>query len=586
MFDLLIVLLERVGVIVTVAFIMTRFGFFRRLINRLDITRFQQFSVMVMFGFFGIIGTYTGFIVSPDSLGYSGWSGTLAQTEAIANSRVIGIVVAGLLGGVRIGFGAGLIAGVHRYFLGGFTALSCALSAIVSGLISGIVHRKMEGERRMKLSTAVWTAMLAETVQMMIILLLSKPFPEALHLVEAIGIPMIVANGIGSGLFILIIQTVNDEEERIGALAAKKSLRLAELTTQYLRNGLTPESAQATCEILYKRVDALAIAITDHEKILGHVGIADDHHHTDVLIQTEATRTVLNEGLLAISGEDEIQCREKNCPLRAAIIAPLKRKDETIGTLKFYFRTKKEISHVTVEMMKGLSSLLSQQLELAEGERLHSLAQEMEIKALQTQMSPHFLFNALNTIGSLIRIEPDKARKLVTSLARYIRQNLASSNDTWTTLEEELAQVRSYLEIEEARFVDKLKVFYDIDKDTLGYPIPPLTLQPIVENAIQHGIKEMDKDSEIKIKAKISGGQARVTVEDNGAGIAKIRQQQLCKETLPSEKGLGLAIYNVNRRLIMLMGKQSALQISSELGRGTAVSFVLVREKRWEAVNG
>ncbi|WP_371753614.1 LytS/YhcK type 5TM receptor domain-containing protein [Ferviditalea candida] len=586
MFNLLIFLLERVGVIVTVAFVMTRFPYFRRMINRLDITRTQRLSVMIMFGLFGIIGTYTGFTVSTESPEFSTVSGVLAESEAIANSRVIGIIIAGLLGGVRLGMGAGLIAGFHRYLLGGFTALSCALSAVISGLIAGLVHRRIkDDDRRMRVSTAIFTAMLGETVQMIIILLLSRPFDQAFLLVQAIGVPMIVANGIGSGLFILIIRTVMDEEEKTGALASKKSLRLAELTIQHLRKGLSFESAQATCEILYREVNARAVAITDQQNILAHVGAAGDHHHSGVPIQTEATRRVLKTGALFIAGEEEILCREAGCPLKAVIIAPLKRRDETIGTLKFYFRSKKEISHVMIELMRGLSSLLSQQLEIAEAERLHSLAKEMEIKALQSQMSPHFLFNALNTIGSLIRIDPGKARKLVNSLGRFIRQNINGSESAWTTLGAELEQVKSYLEIEEARFVDKLKVCYEIDEQAFGYPIPPLTLQPIVENAIRHGLRGMDKNCRIRISAILEGDQVHVTIEDNGSGIAEERSKLLGKKLLPSEQGLGMALYNVNRRLIMQAGTQSALQITSAVNKGTAVGFVLTRSKR-EAENG
>lgn len=586
MFELMIVLLERVGVIASVAFVMTRFPYFRRLINRLDITRSQQLSIMLMFGLFGIIGTYTGFTVNMISHEFSSWSGTLTESEAIANSRVIGVIVAGLLGGIRIGVGAGLIAGLHRYFLGGFTAVSCALSAIVSGLIAGLIYREMKDERRLKLSTAVLAGMFGEFVQMIIILILSKPHADALLLVQTIGIPMIVANGIGSGLFILIIQTVMNEEEKAGAIASKKSLRLAELTIQYLRKGLSVESAQATCEILYKKVDALAVSITDHEKILAHIGAATDHHYANVGSLTKATQSVLEDGMLSIVGKSEIHCKEPSCPLGAAIIAPLKRQDKTIGTLKFYFHDKKEISNVVIELMKGLSSLLSQQLEIAEAERMHSLAQEIEIKALQAQMSPHFLFNAMNTIGSLIRIEPVKARKLLNSLAKYIRQNLAGTNETWSTLEAELEQVKSYLEIEEARFVDKLKVSYDIDQAALDYPIPPLTLQPIVENAIRHGIRDMREGSEIKIVTKLEDKHVIVSVEDNGAGISEERQKQLCKELLPSEKGLGMALYNVNRRLIMLLGNQSSLQITSGLNLGTKVRFILFCENRWETAHG
>ena len=151
----------------------------------------------------------------------------------------------------------------------------------------------------------------------------------------------------------------------------------------------------------------------------------------------------------------------------AVIIAPLKYRGKTIGTLKFYFRTEKEITPVIIEMISGLSSLLSNQLEISEADKAYQLAKEAEIKALQAQISPHFLFNTLNTILSLIRIDPAKARKLLVSLSHFLRQNLSATTQSMTTLEQELKHVKAYLAIEEARFVDKLNVIYEIDDDAL-----------------------------------------------------------------------------------------------------------------------
>lgn len=230
------------------------------------------------------------------------------QTEAIANSRVIGIVMAGLLGGYKVGIGAGLIAGIHRMSLGGFTAFSCGFSAIVAGLLAGFIRSKYKG-KRISVRVALLTGALAEAIQMGIILIGSQPFERALSLVESIGLPMILANGVGSALFFLIILAVINEEEKVGAVQAQKALSLAENTLAHLRTGLSPNSAEETCKIIYKKVNASAVAITDKEQILAHVGIGNDHHRPLSPIQTYSTKQVLELGNLLVAGKKTFSVR-------------------------------------------------------------------------------------------------------------------------------------------------------------------------------------------------------------------------------------------------------------------------------------
>ncbi|MBD1381351.1 sensor histidine kinase [Metabacillus arenae] len=575
MIELLITMIERLGIIVTVAFVMTRFSFIKQLMRRDDISNRQQLFAIVFFGFFGVIGTYTGLTFNTESLEFNRWSYEVAQDEAIANSRVIGIIIAGLLGGYKVGIGAGIIAGAHRYFMGGFTALACAVSAVVAGIISSLFHKKQPG---FKLSTALIVGSLAEAIQMLIILLVAKPFNMALTLVEGIGMPMIIANGLGSALFLLIIRNVINEEEKIGALQAQKALRLAEKTLAYMRKGLNADSAKTVCEILIREVQASAISITDEKRILAHVGQGNDHHQANLPIQTNATKKVLHAGKMLIVEKKEIECLKTNCPLGAAVISPLKKRNKTVGTLKFYFRQQKDISHIDIELITGLSSLLSHQLEISEADHAHQLAKEAEIKALQAQISPHFLFNSLNIIVSLIRTNPVHARKLLIQLSKFIRQNLTGTTKNWASLKEEMDHVQAYLSIEQARFVGKLKVQYEIDQAALSYHLPPLTLQPIVENAIKHGIKHMDTNWLIIISVHICAGGITIKVQDNGKGIEKNKLEQLGNEIMPSKNGTGIGLYNVNRRLVMMFGKESALQFISSENKGTTVSFHLPKK--------
>ncbi|MDQ0861815.1 sensor histidine kinase [Bacillus sp. V2I10] len=572
MFELLITMLERLSIIVTIAFILTRFRFFRSMIYQDQLNRSQQYTAILFFGFFGIIGTYSGLSLSTETLEFNRWASGLASDEAIANSRVIGVVLAGLLGGYKVGIGAGLIAGIHRFTLGGFTALSCGLASIIAGILAGAFFKK---NTHVKLSSAFLIGALAETIQMAVILLVSRPFEKALVLVEMIGIPMILANGLGSALFLLIIKNVVNEEEKAGALQAQKTLRIADQTLAYLRSGMNTQSAQAVCQILHKEIKTSAVAMTNKTEILAHVGLGDDHHCVNSPIQTQITKDVIQSGILVLASDRTIHCREAGCPLGAAVIAPLKQRGETIGTMKFYFQSKKEITDIVMELITGLSSLLSNQLEIAEADKAYQLAKEAEIKALQAQISPHFLFNSLNTIVSLIRIDPAKARKLLVSLSHFLRSNLNATTVDMTTLEQELKHIKAYLAIEETRFVDKLSVHYEIDEDALFVRLPPLSLQPIVENAVKHGIKDKEENCVITISVHRKDGKTCVKVVDNGHGMSTDRAGHIGKETVQSAQGTGLGLYNVNRRLTMMFGSTSALQVKSVLGHGTEICFTI-----------
>lgn len=577
MWELLLLMLERLGIIVTVAFLMTRFPFVRHVIDQKKISKIQWVAFVSVFGFFGIIGTYTGITVSPENVTYSRWMLDLAEEEAIANSRVIGIVLAGLLGGWKAGLGAGLIAGGHRYLLGGFTAFACAISTMIAGILAGYFYKKHNKKRIISLRTAFFVGAGAEALQMLIILIVAKPFQHALILVQNIGIPMIIANGIGTAIFILIIKNVVNEEEKIGSSQAQKALNLADLTLKHLRKGLTPQSAKATCSILLKEVNVAAVSITNRKDILAYEGLASELHEINKEIKTGSTKQVLSTGKLLISKNEDHDGR-----LKAAIISPLKRNEQTIGTLKFYFQSEKELSPVVIELIKGLSSLLSHQLELAELERHQELAQQSEIKALQAQINPHFLFNAINTIISLIRIDPTKARRLLLSLSNYFRQNLTGINGLMNTLEVELNHVKSYLEIEQARFADKLSIRYDICPEALNIKVPTLTLQPLVENAVKHGVKNFKTNSEIVISISSDNNGTLVSIRDNGVGISKDKIDYLKQKQMISDTGTGIGIFNVNRRLQMVIGEEVELEIETKEGEGTKMSFFIPRnlEKR------
>lgn len=573
-YDLLILMLERLGITVTIAFVLTRVPLFRRLINSNRVMFKEGFFLVIFFGLFGILGTYTGIPVQSAQSVVSNYGGPVAPQQALANSRVVGVFIAGLLGGPFIGLGAGLLAGVHRYLLGGFTGFSCGLSTAVEGLLAGFIGRKF-GRVYIRPAVAFAAGALCEGLQMLIILLLARPFAEAVGLVKLIALPMIVSNAAGITIFVLIIQSVLVEEQRAGALQANKALQIAGHTLPYLRGGLDAVTAGATAQIIKRIIQVDAVMISDQERILAHAGAGEEYCRPGTFISSEAARNVLATGILAIARtRDEMACDSSLCPFSSSIVVPLKTEAVVLGTLHLLWR-KHRINAVDIELARGLAHLFSTQLELARIEEQARLLAKAEIKALQAQINPHFLFNCLNTIVSMYRDKPEAARSLLINLGEFFRQNLQSSTQELVTLEKELGHIRSYLVIEKARYQEDLQVHFAIDPGVVGILLPPLTLQPLVENAIKHGLRPRPGGGAIVIKAHHCAGGVEVTVVDDGVGMPPEKIASSLRGSAAGTSGSGIGLSNVHRRLVGMFGRQSGLRISSAGNNGTAVSVFI-----------
>ena len=215
--------------------------------------------------------------------------------------------------------------------------------------------------------------------------------------------------------------------------------------------------------------------------------------------------------------------------------------------------------------------------------KLEKLLPEMKLKFLQAQINPHFLFNTLNTIAAICsREKAEQARDLVVKLSNYFRR-IVKREDEWVTLEEELEHVKSYLDIEKARYQQALQVKNDIQlgKRGLRTYIPILIIQPLVENAIRHGIVTKPGGGRLEICARENEKTVEVIIRDNGAGIPpavlkKIESENgLLLNTDENREGSGVGLRNINQRLQYQFGPEYRLEIHSEVGVGTTVKFKL-----------
>lgn len=394
---LMLNMLERMALITVFTYIILKTNIMRYLVKD-EYKQKDKLIIIILFSILSILGTYFGIYITDNSL---------------ANSRPIGAIVAGYLGGPAVGIIVGSISGLHRYSLGGFTALACALSTVAEGAIGG-GFRKLFKNKGLSPMIAGLSAILAEITQMIIILIFSKDLNAAIELEKTIALSMIVINPIG----VFLIITAIDSSKRL------------------------------------------------------------------------------------VDGE--------------------------------------------VKLVK-----LKEENKIA------------ELKALKAQIEPHFLFNALNVIGAYCRTDGEKAKELILNLSNYFRSTLEIEGD-FSTLERELVLIKAYVAIEEARFLNRLVVKFEIDENLLNMKFPILLLQPIVENSIKHGILKKIDGGIVSINIEDKENEVLVKISDNGVGFENAEKSQ----------STGIGISNINNRLKLLYGEKYKLDILSS-NSGSSVSFFI-----------
>ncbi|WP_428844933.1 histidine kinase [Calderihabitans maritimus] len=349
------------------------------------------------------------------------------------------------------------------------------------------------------------------------------------------------------------------------------TVQIAHETLPYLRRGLNETTARKTAEIIQKIAEVPAVAVTDREKVLAYLGVGCEKHQPGDRILTEATKEVIATGQYkVVQTTKQLNCPMTNCdcPLAAAVIVPLKCRDEVVGTLKLYQTTEGQLPPHVIRLAIGIAQLLSMQIELAELDRQTQLLTLAKLDALHAQINPHFFFNVLNTIIMYSRTNPTRARRLLIRLADFFRQTLKRHGHL-ITLREELECVNTYLVLEKARFGDKLRIVKDVDKNLLDYKVPVFSLQPLVENAVKHGITPKEGTGTVKISARVENNELVMSVADDGVGIPADKLNLVLQPGYGSGNGVGLS--NVHQRLQSLYGEEYGLQIVSCAGEGTVI---------------
>ena len=341
--------------------------------------------------------------------------------------------------------------------------------------------------------------------------------------------------------------------------ATFETLHTASLAAPPLRAGLTEDSARKAARRLRSLLGTDALCLTNRSTVLTWHGTGE-HHARQVL---DRLAEVLDTGRTAAF---DCGCHADDCPLRWAVAAPIVVDHRVLGALVAYApRESAVLARATDEVARWVSV----QLELAELDRSRTRLIEAEIKALRAQISPHFIFNSLAAIASFVRTDPTRAREQLHEVPHFTPDSLRRHGE-FTTLADELHSIDQYLALVRARFGDRLSVTLQIAPEVLAVTLPFLCLQPLVENAVKHGLEGAVTRSRITITAQDAGAEAEVVIEDDGVGMDPDRLRALLRGEGGPSAGVGLL--NVDERLRTVFGDPYGLVIETARGAGTRIT--------------
>jgi two-component system LytT family sensor kinase len=345
--------------------------------------------------------------------------------------------------------------------------------------------------------------------------------------------------------------------------AMQSALHAATMMLPDLRRGLSEETAARAVPQLLTLTQAAAVALADRDQVLAWGGVGSDHHaRGHPLVELVAPGRDDR-----VHVESSIDC-DPGCPLGAAIVAPLVVGGARAGTLVALYARGRRLSPEDTRTVQETASLVSAQIELSELEAQGERLARAELRALRAQISPHFIYNALAAVAAHIHSSPEEARELLSDFAEFTRYAFRGEHP-YVTLADELHYVEKYLRLERARFGDQLAVRIEVAPEILHVVVPVLSLQPLVENAVRHGVERRGR-GRITIIGRDAGADVVLRVRDDGVGMTPARAAAVL-----AGNGGGIGLANVSARLQTSFGPGYGLEIQSGDGRGTTVTMTL-----------
>ncbi|HMD92008.1 MAG TPA: histidine kinase [Trebonia sp.] len=354
---------------------------------------------------------------------------------------------------------------------------------------------------------------------------------------------------------------------RVGAppqRATYEVLHTASQAVSALRDGLTSDTAIKAAPSLRHLLGTPTVAIADQTGMLACHG---SDRHNEAL--AGHLRGVVTSGRSQLLSASDLGCEDGgDCPMRAGVAVPIAVDGAVIGALA---AVGPSADAALMRTAAEVARFVSTHLALAELDASRTRTVQAQLNFLRAQISPHFLYNALTAIESFVRSDPERARDLLVGFAEFIRWTFREHGQ-YATLAEELRFVDTYLELERARFGDRLAVSLRVAPEVLPVRLPSLVLQPLVENAIRHGLERLTGTARLQISAEDGGHEAIVTVEDHGVGVDP---GQLADVLAGRTGGHSVGLRNVDERLRATFGNDHGLTIETGVGAGTKVTMRL-----------
>jgi len=341
-------------------------------------------------------------------------------------------------------------------------------------------------------------------------------------------------------------------------------LHTAALAAEPLRVGLTTATAGKAIRHLRSLVGAVGMAIDDGNRSLAFDGHGT--HHGEQF--TAASRRALAGHRSIVLTATDLPCDRVDCMVRGAVVVPLAGPDGR-ATAALVAIADDQPAPGLVQATAEAARWAGSQIALAELDSSRERLAQAEVRALRAQISPHFIYNALTAIASFVRTDPERARELILEFAEFTRYSFRAHGE-FTTLAEELRSIDRYLTIERARFGDRLHVRLQIAPEVLPVGLPFLCLQPLVENAVRHGLSRKPGVGMVSIEARDAGAECHITVEDDGVGMDPAVFAPGGPET---DDGQHVGLTNVDERLRSVFGDHFGLVVETAPGAGTKVSM-------------
>ena len=345
-----------------------------------------------------------------------------------------------------------------------------------------------------------------------------------------------------------------------GDEAMRAALHAATATLPHLRQGLSAESAGHSVGHLRRLTQANALAVADAERVLA----IDDAGPPGPDIPRVGDAL---EAFVTAGRDDRVHVE----PRAAAVVAPLTVHGQRVGSLVAYFRDPGRVRPEDTRVMREAAALVVAQIELSWVAEQEERVARAELRALRAQISPHFIYNALAAVARFIHTRPEEARELLTEFAEFTRYAFRRERP-YVTLADELQYVEKYLRLEQARFGDRLTVRVEVAPEVLGAVVPVLSLQPLVENAVRHGVEARTGGGRLEIVGRDLGNDVELRVIDDGPGMDADRGKGLLGRGAVDG---GIGLQNVHGRLRATFGIEYGLKLRSEPGRGTTVTMTI-----------